>query len=81
MQDKLYVSTPGYGKVIVQRVPLTRVVPLEMIQYPHARDPASFKSPSQISGRGVLWDDPPLEQQEIRNAITGDVTVQGGRRT
>jgi len=32
VQDRLYVSTPGYGEVIVQRVPLTRVAPLEMIQ-------------------------------------------------
>jgi hypothetical protein len=45
------------------------------------KTPASFDSPSQISGHGAPWGDPPLEEQEIRNAITGDVTVQGGRRT
>src|SRR4029079_11107307 len=74
MQDRLYVGASFFREVNIQGVPLLRTIPLEMFQDLALKRPLPLIFPL-IFEAVVRHGMPPLEEQEIRNAITGHAAL------
>jgi hypothetical protein len=82
VQDRLYIGTPFFGEVTIERVQFLRTVSLEMFQYLALKTtlPLIF-SLIFVAVVGHEKNYLPREEQDNKDAITDAKTFQGGRRS